>query len=343
MFLAGLAAAWLAAVWRGRAPAGLGSALLALTLAAMPLTLRLALGEHSYATAMFSLDPLATLLRSSFIRALGGEDAGPAARLALLVPWLVGYLGPSGWLAATWLVRRRGTTETLMAWIAAAGIGAALAVRAPGSSQLFFAYTGLVAVIALGGRAVAGKGALPPRATATVLVLALPFLVAGFARAHYQASRDWRVRILEPPRLAAWQEGLSWLREHAEPEALVASRSSIMVVPALTERRSLFDLARFTPQGHAAAPGAQLFAEHHTALERLYTAPDVSTLALVRSLAPWAPALYVLCDDAQTVVTEALGLRLKVGPRPECPELAASGFETVFTNSVLDVYWAPLR
>jgi hypothetical protein len=342
--VAGLAAAWVAGVRRGRSPAGLRDAVLATGLAALPITLQLALGDHSYARAMFTLDPLATLARSNFFKALGAEDGGSGRRLILLIPWLAGYLGPSGWLATTWLLRRRGTTETIMGWIAFAGIAAALAVRAPGHSQLFFAYTGLIAVIGLAGRAMAGEKALPRKATATLLVLGFPFLLAGLTRIQYVAARDRHERVEEPPRLAAWREGLTWLREHAEPGAVVASRSGTMVVAALTERRSLFDLARFTPQGHAATSQAPPFPEHRTAVKDLYTAPDVSTLTLVRSLAPRAPVLYVVCDDVESTVTEALGLRLKIGPRPECRELAAaSAFEVVYTNTVMAVYRARLH
>jgi hypothetical protein len=341
--LAGLALAWLAATIRGRAPAGLGSAVLAMALAALPATLRLALGEQSYARAMFELDPLGTLYRSGFVKALGGEDPGFGARLALLLPWLAGYLGPSGWLAVAWLARRRGAMEAALGWIAAAGLGAALALRAPGASELFFAYTGQIAMIMLAGRSLSGDGALPPRARAALLLVGLPFLCAGVVRAGHVVGLEWRDRLPEPPRLAAWREGLTWLREHAEPEALVASRGGTMFVPVFTERRSLFDLASFTPQQHAGDTGPKPFAEHRTALRRLYAAPDAFTLALVKSLAPDASVLYAVCDAARAVDAGSLGVRWKVDPRPECPALAgAPGFEPVFTNSVLTVFRARL-
>jgi hypothetical protein len=209
---------------------------------------------------------------------------------------------------------------------------------APHYSELFFAYTGQVGLVVLAGCALAGPRALAPRARVALLVLGLPFLVAG-------AVRIWSSghgRPAEPPRLASWREGMDWLRRHSEPDAVVASRDGSMLVSVLAERRSLFDSGRYTPQ-ESAGGGTHAFARQVALRERIYAAPDEVTLAGVRTLAPDAPAVYVVCDAAGLADAPGSQRFLRVRPPGGCPALAAASFFTpAFANDVMVIYRAPL-
>jgi hypothetical protein len=338
VIVTGLAAAWLFGMVRGRATTGLGTAALVLALAAAPASLRLALGPASYAGAMFHADPLGTMARSGFVAAV---DDGPGGRLLLFLPWLAGYLGPAGWLAALLLAQRRDPLARCIGWIGGAGMACALAVSAPGASERFFAYTGQIGLIVLAGTAIAGEHALASRMRTPALVAAVPFLLAGFVRIGHTASIERTDVSPEPPYVEAWRDAMEWLRVHAEPESLVVSRSGTMLVSAMAERRSLFELAIYTPQHHAARDG-EPFGDRRELLSRLYVRPDAATLAAIASLSPDAPAVYVVCDAAKSSQAATRGLRLQVRARPECPALDAPPFERVFVDDAASIHRAPL-
>lgn len=265
--IAGLGAAWLVLVFARRPARRAFVATLVLALAALPVTLVLATGEESYAGSMFRVFPWATVRTlpafSGLAHAVGStvESASPALVWGAGCAWIVPYLGLGGVLGAAgvWVRRRTlGEVELALALGAVAGLVPAIGLAAPGESHLFFAYTGLVGLALLAGRACVER--VLPRGFAIVcgVVLGAPLvfaLVLDLGRRVYEMGMTLPA---EPPRLAQHRASLAWMREHLPRDAVLVVARREMQYSVFTERACFAESELYTPRWAAAgwsAPG----------------------------------------------------------------------------------------
>ena len=341
--LAGLGAtvAWnlLARDRAGRAIA----ALVALGLAAAPMTLWISSGETGYARAMFGLQPFATARVVGFIRSFAEEQGVlDVARFAPLVPvWLVMYVGVSGWIGASAAWIRRRALQPSERWLAAcvaSGISAACLVAASGESQLFFAYNGNVALAILAGGALA-NGTLSRRARNVLIAIgAVPMLVAVAAALARTWKHDFEELPPDPPRREALLAAFRWIRVNAPEDAVVVARRFGLHGSVVGERSAFYETEAFTANHYGLArksgwdlariklgEGPTYYVERERAMDAFFSAPSSAAAdAILRQIEPGRAAWFV--------VDRIRGAAF--------PELDAGRFPVVHENELVRIHAA---
>jgi hypothetical protein len=317
----------------------------ALGVAATPMTLWLALGESSYAGAMFRLFPFHAMHLSPAFGGLRGASQALAFPL-----WLAAYLGPAGAGAAVFVLDRRKAIDRfsgLVVMIALAGVLLASAFGAPGLSQLFFLYNGQVGLAILAGAAyVDHLSRAAPRRMVLALVLAIfaAPVAAGAAR-ELAASAAREVGGIEPtPELQRqYREGLEWIRANTSPNALFVVGRGGMLISVFAERRTFYETDFFMPQMHAwyweSAHGVappQAGPERIALRDRFFADPTRETLQPILDLLPTGPEIYAVFDELPA--TPGLPKRYEIAPLTERPRPAPSIGTLVFDNAALAVY-----
>jgi hypothetical protein len=289
-----------------------------LTVASLPVTLLLVEGGSSFASAMFRFVPGAALCASglsyNLARGLGYDGLDPPLwfTLTLFPFWLALYLGPTALGVALFVRSRRVRWGAFESWLLANGIaGMALGVglAAPGYSQLFFAYTGQVAlaVIAAVGfdrfrpRLASGSGLV----AALIVALGLISLVPGIRQLELNLERGAPAGPLE----SRYLEGLAWLRAHAPEDAVLLTLHPILQLSVNAERRVFFESARFRPETHRLGwkqrkgrwivvwpepppdPRIEL-------VQRFVDDPTLDTFRPIRAAVPGARTWYLVLEDA---------------------------------------------
>jgi hypothetical protein len=345
-----------------------------------PMTLRLMLGEGSYATAMFRWAPMRAMeAKGAYPRIASWiaspNESTPAWLELVLAPlWFLVFLGPAAIGAVLAFVdgwRRRDPARLWLAGCCAVGLGLALTLAADGYSQLFFAYTaqiglaiaagdGCARVAELGSRAIAtrtepGSRMRAVRIGALVLFCA-PFALASIGALKAACAYILAPRIGEPREAALAREGFAWLRSHTDAGAIVVARHDAMLVSCFAERRSLHETERYTPRYHDGrwikVDGEWILGPVKRAAEtstrrlrdELFSEPTTAALDQLRAIAPDASEVYVLCDAIKNVRNAEGAFDLRAVPSPACAPLAESRLlEKVFENAVVAIYRAKLR
>lgn len=345
--IAGLAlvSAW--EVLRGRSTDRAFVALVVVGLAAAPMTVWIALGEHSFAQAMFRPQFAATArgmgLADRLVVGSGGLH-GIGVGLAFAA-WLALYLGVVGLsaIAAAWARRRELVlAERWLAMSALTGLALACAFVAPGESQLFFAYD---ADLALALLAAAGATAALSSARGLRLVLVVgcvPMLAAVVAELAWNVRDVVRAPTPATPAQAEFRAALAWIREHAPEDAVVLAKQRGMFVSVLAERSAFYETEAFSA-GHFALTweqssdaaslqpgrGALYYRERHDAQRDFLRAQDPILEGRVRAQLGSGRRLVVLLDRLDHGV---------VSSAEPWPELDVERFELGFENSVARVW-----
>jgi hypothetical protein len=241
------------------------------------------------------------------------------------------------------------------AWILgllAVGAGPALLLQAStGSSQLFFAYNGLVLLYAVGGvGAVALARTRRPLLVACGLV-ALPFLAAGAGETAGAWRENWGARAVRGRLWPEWIEGIRWLRAEAESDAMLVARHEALLGSAFAERRSVLELQRYRPEYCAACwkrvdgewqllrrPETDPFARLARARDAVLSGGGEKALERLRAITGHRGRFYLLCD-AVSILQIGVNKRVMVRPRPDCAALEASPLlERCFENEAIAIY-----
>jgi len=350
--LAGLA---LAALWCGRSAAARRAwiALGVLALAVLPMTLWIAGGESSYARSMFRFELFSSARTVGFVQEFALVDGQLSPwRFALMVPlWLLGYLGPAGWfgLAALWFRRRQlEPLERFLAAVALCGLAAACLLKAPGESQLFFAYDADLALALLGAAALA-RVHVPRRAWLAIgLVWCVPVLAAlghEFART---VRDDLRTRPSEPPEQLDYRAALEWIRDHAPRDAAIVAWPRGMHASVLAERAAYYETEAFSSAHFALAwesgldaarlrpgEGPQHFAARRDAQRAFFANPSPGTARAMREQVGDRP-LWIVFERLDAARKERLE-RAATPPNP-LPTLDPANFELQHENRTARIY-----
>lgn len=357
--LAGLGLAVLVEALRARRIPTSAVVFLALVgLAALPYTLWLVGAESSYASAMFRLAPM-TLMRTSGpfaegARALGHEPIfAPWAIVALCAPlWWIGHHGAAFLGAILAFGRDTARIDFARSWlfgVAVAGVLVSSLVSAAGHSELFFAYTGHLALAILAGPAVASSAARGKRiGLALFACAALALVLSALARTAVSA-RTW-LTVPEPSTLTrAYRSGLDWIRDESPPDAIFVTSGSWNDVSAFGERRTLVESRNFTPEFHAArwqlvngrwirprGAGSREMPAILAAREQLRRDPTSENAAAVRAWSGSAP-LFLVSDDLAPIDTGPAAVEVRALP-PQDALRANPLLEAVFTNEAIAIY-----
>ena len=327
----------------------LGVALGVVAAAGAPFTLWQTLGASSYsrmagfgfATA-FSASPFL----AQAARWFGAEVlTGPAVPIAFAA-WLVGHLSLAGVGTAVWLSRHRRPLGTMQAWalaVAATSLAASLVVHAPGLSQLFLLYNGLLLLCLFAGSAVVRElGARPIRAVAAAaLVLASLPVAAKWARA--------LPAMIRADAASASQQGsgtereysaaLAWLRVHATRDAVVFADNPSLLLSAFGEVRLYYETGLYTARSWLVGPGREPWPERAALQVRVLRRPDAAAVAEAgRTIGPTA-RLLVVADSVQSRIDGGFVVAA-IGPVPGRRLLPESLFELRFANAAVHVYEA---
>lgn len=311
-------------------------------LAAAPMSLYLALGEHAWAASIFSLAPGETMRASGFYVAAAKIVDAP---WLLALPWIVGHLGLAG---AIFLLRRPLGASPLRAeeiWLALVllvGLALALLLDSTGRSQLFFLHNGQLGLAILAGSALASIDSLRKRAIAASLALvffAVPTLAGGLADLGRNLLRDVASLPPEPPLARAYAEGLAWIRDRAPKDAVLVVRHPSIVISCFGERRTFLETVRFSPEAFARrgsdAPGVP-HAELGALRDRLFAgASDADWTELLGRLSTAGP-IYVVVDDVRSESAPD-GSRYRFGPAPtDAPPWIGAALQ--FSNEAIRIW-----
>jgi len=348
--------------WVTRKPSGPAlKTLLVLSLPALPMTVLLALGGGSHASAMFRVSPWHAWQSSGAFAALArlcGWSAAEAPRWLEWVTapvWIVLLFGPCLVAALLWLRARRVGRDDRQGppgWLIAAALtGCALGfpLAAPGVTELFFVYNAHIALAVLGAAWFATVAA--PRAQKFLvlgLLGALP--AAGLALdLAAQARRDLRPKIAESAELAQYRAGLAWIREHVPLRAVVLTSAPEMLVSAYGERQTLYETERATPaffhaawqriggRWHPATTAPPQYPERHLLRERFRAEPSTELALQARSLLEQDHELYAVVDRLTLSHEGEIGTHWEVEPVGE-RRLQGPAAELLFENDALRVY-----
>ncbi len=360
--LAGLGAlvAWTWLVRRRGAGRALAAGVL-LTLASAPMTLLLTVGQASYASAMFGVEPLRVMLDSDFYRTIGSWLGFEAAWLPpLLAPlWLLGFLGIGGVTGLLFLWRERQHLDDAQRWLAwtfATGLVPALVLAASGMSQVFFLYNGQVALAVLGGAWLASQGM--PRhggriALALALaVLALPTLLGAARETAGQLARDWGPRSPASALEAEYSEGLRWVREATPRDALFLTNHGFILVSAFGERRVFYETDWFAAAALAHRSAQRWgssssrireqpvhpFVPRVRALLRFFEHPDPDSARALRAFARQAGEMYLVVDSVAKRVGRGWGSYEIQAPGAPKDFESSPLLAPVFGNQALRIY-----
>lgn len=353
--LGGLAGAGLVLALTRRRVMRVAQAFVLCALAAAPMTLMLVTGEASYAKAMFRPEFAIAFVGSDFYLSLAPLFGEPAARFVLLLPWLVGFFGLGALGTAFALVRRRLPSLTVPElWIVgstACGALLALTLSAPGLSELFFAYNGMVGLTVLAGIGLCRLPSLPPRwrtlGTAAAVVFAGATLFGSGQRLTRNIRADLALGRPEPELLREYRAGLEWLREHTPREAVVVTSHERMVMSVWAERRSFFETELYTPAAHARIGVSQAdpegsrdpIAELRTLRDAFFARPAPATWRPLAARLASSPACYVVVSDLHVVRTDGGRFGLApLGPESALPSELEPRLEPVFENRAVRIY-----
>jgi hypothetical protein len=326
-----------------------GSALALLAVAALPMTLFLALGPGSFTSSMFRVDPLYTVRASELATSLGW----PAA--AVLPLWVAGFFGAFGLGALLYGLELRSLVAPLWLWsaaLAAGGAVAALLFAAPGNSQLFFAYNGLAVLAPFAAAGLVRN--VRPRGAGTVLssaAVALLAVVTGASLARHFAFELERDRsdsfggAERPPVVAAYEQGLAWIRANTPADSILVAQHGSMVLSVHAERRAFHETDFFTGAFHATrwertgdgawvkvAKPPQAFPEHVELQRRVVRELEPRACAELLERVPGDAPVYVLWDGLRT----RRGQRTLQRPEPAPP--APAGAEIAFENRAMTLF-----
>ena len=331
----------------------------ALVVASLPMTLLLIGGQSSFASAMLRFAPWTAMHFSGFFGAIAGglgyDALDPPAwlTLAVLPVWLFLYLGLTGLGFALCVWKKRMQWTAAESWLLVngiCGIAIGLAFAAPGYSQLFFAYTGQIALALL---AAVGLSTFRPR-LAVVRVILCTLVVAislvSIEAAVSQFILRWNQGASTEPLEERYVEGMKWLRANSPADAILLTTHPFVQLSVNAERRVFFETARFRPESHALAwkqrkgrwiptwdeppPHARL-----SLLRAFAQAPSKETFRAVRAEAPDASAYYFVMDDAQIVWIQAGQARLTIHALPgEDPRIRSPVLHIEFENAAMRIY-----
>jgi hypothetical protein len=332
------------------------AAVLVLGVAAAPGTLFLALGPGSFAGAMFRVVPFSAVYSSSVVTPVlyvPGRRAKFLLIGALTSPvWLLGYLGLQAVGGLLWLVAGRPSLRGIGPWIlgvVGAGLGATLLLRAPQSSELFFAYNAQVLLSVVAGVGVAKILAGRRPFALAALVFAVPWLVAGvggvLGSMRLHGDPDEELRGLWPQ----WMEGARLLRDYSEPDALLVTRHEATLASVFAERRCAFETTTFRPEAHAARwkrvrgvwhlgkREEHPFPVLEAARDRVLESADAAAIAALRDACDHRGPLYIVSDAVEVSLRPVV--EVAVRPRVESPALEGSQLlERWFANEAIAIY-----
>jgi hypothetical protein len=361
MVLAGLTGLVLLRLLQRRSISECVLALALLGIASLPMTLWISLGEGSYAGSMFHVVPLSDLRSSVLLSGVRGES--PAMWVAILLAplWLAGFFGLAGLAGFFGWIRARRADEPSHAWAllaALSGILPALALAAPGHSQIFFLYNAQV-LLALTGAATIAAWLVPSRWTrlpAALLGWALVIpLISGTSRDIVAELRAAATQPEGPALLAQYREGLAWIRDHTSADALFVADHTRqggqggILLSAWAERRVFHETDHYAPERHArrwlevngdwvlVAAGAPIFPERIDLQHRAILAPTRATIDEIRALCGHSGEIDLLVDDLQIEGNRQQGWTYRIGPvSPAAPGESASP-EIAFANRAMRV------
>jgi hypothetical protein len=262
------------------------------------------------------------------------------------VAWLVGHLSLAGVGTAVWLARHGGGLGTMQAWalgVASTSLAASLVVDAPGLSQLFLLYNGLLLLCLFAGSALVRElTARPIRAVAAAaLVLACVPVVAKWARtlpAMIRAdvtSASQQGSGIEREYSAA----LAWLRVHATRGAVVFADKPSLLLSAFGELRLYYETGLYTARSWQVGPGREPWPERAALQERVLRRPDAAALAEAEQTIGPTARLLVVADSVQSRI-EGGFVVTSIGPVPRRRLLPEPFFELRFANAAVHVYEA---
>ena len=357
--LAGLGLALCVEAWHARRIPWSNVLFLALIgAAALPYTLWLVAAESSYASAMFRFAPM-MLMRTEgpfaeAARALGHDPLfAPWSIVVLCAPlWWIGHHGAA--LLGALLALRRGEERVDLArsWlfgVAIAGVLVSSLVAAAGHSEMFFAYTGHLALAILAGPTVASSAARGARLGIAVFVCAaLALVLAGLARTAV-TTRSWLTLPQSSSYARAYRSGLDWIRDHSPQDAVFVTSGSWSDVSAFGERRTLVESRTFTPEFHA---GRWQMVGDRWVRPRVARSRDLPPILAAReqfrraptpagaaSLRVWTGAapLFLSSDDLSAITTGPAAVEVRALP-PQANLVSNPILEAVFTNEAVAIY-----
>ncbi len=335
----GLACLWeLARTRRVPRRALAGWALLAA--GALPYTLWLVGGPDDYASAMLRVAPLATVRETPLSTALVAAH-GPGTWVFVLACALfaVGYLG----LALVGCIGRMcereprwSALERLLACLGLAGLGATLLVRAPGFSQLFFAYNGQLALACLAGAWIVRRTRWLQVAAALLVIFAAERTTAALLQ--QRAAQRFTPTALDREHRA----GQDWMRRNLPADAVLLVELPQFLHSVHAEREVFYETEKYRARtlaseadggASASAPAAasDAIAQRATLAGRCLQRPSAANLERARKLVGSARPLVVVRERAAAAE----------GPLLHAAERPAAGsplFEPLFENAALGVY-----
>ena len=333
------------------------AASLVMLLASIPATLYLSLGPGAYAGAMFRFAPWASAFTSNmglhvlkWMPAL--ETTHPwLGGFALTIPWLIGFLGLGGVGALAWLSAGRPGLGGIEPWILGAtlaGLAAGTLLLSVGSSQLFFAYN---SQMLLAFPAAAGALTLWRRrrgVAVALLVLALPFVVGGFAGMGRALEERLEVARGGPKLWPAWCEGAAWLRKNTPKDAMLVAHDDALLLTQFAERRVAFADAPYTPEEHAlrwrlengqwrvGRPSEDPWAQLKRASEMALVRGDASWISRLLLATGHTGETYLVRDNLEMPMSIK---KLLVSPMPQRMALNNSAvLEFCFHNDAMTIF-----
>lgn len=356
MVLAGLGGLALWELLRRRSAGNVLGALAIVGVAGLPFTLWLTLGQSSYVGSMFRLAPLYNVRQSDFFRAVAGDSSSSATVWLLAVPWLAGFLGLAG-ISGLWRMwSARDDTNLAERWAfltALSGFPPALALVAPGVSQLFFLYNSQLLLATLGGglilRWLTPRRAVSIPGAVAAWALGVPLLVGSWRAVVAGLQRD-ATRVREPAIVTEYREGLGWIREHTSPDALFVTNHEFILISVWAERRSFHESTRSTPESLASRwreqsdgtlsighPSHPVFGKRSRLRRRAVISPDWLTFRRVGVVAEHVGEVYLLVDNV-VLHSRHDSKSYVIGPVPDRRHRLGAAFKLVFENGTLRVY-----
>jgi hypothetical protein len=333
-------------------------AALVLALAAALPTFALTQGEASYGSAMFRFAPLDTVRSSGLFAALAkrlghtSADAPSALGWLALPLWTIFYFALAGAGALAWYLRERRTAGAAELYLACAALSAtvvALALGAPGYSQLFFLYTGQLGLVLLAAKAFT-QGLVPHAWRVPIaIVFGLPFLASAMVAIAGEVRRDLAQR--DPlPLSNEYRAGLVWIREHTPHESIVVAGHNEMLESVHAERASFHETELYAPTTHARGwkrgpVGWVWESDYDTAFpgrkstrDSFFTHPSADNIAALRAQLGRDVPLYAIFDKLTTRYGGELGSWFEIAPVGPAPEFAPGLMTLEFENAALRVY-----
>lgn len=367
--LLAMLAVWIWRRWRAQPIARVYvPAFAALLLGTLPFCAWLSLDAGGYAQSMFtwtfSAAQVASPFQATIVRAFGGDPSAPSAWMtcALFPVWCAGFLGASGLALVLWArTRTRPLTEieSILCATFLAGFAAAVTLSAPGASQLFFAYGGLVALILLAAVA-AGRLAQQRAAGELGVSNRIPsrdvraWIAAGSLCVVLQLSAHLRLEAHAPRHeremsgdVDAYRASLEWIRASTPPDAVLLIEEPRLAADQWAERRTFSGTTRFLPRHHrkfgltneqVSANGDDPIADRKQLKAAFFADPRPETLRSIRDAVGSETPLYVLRTNVELKRGVA---RLCITWRDlECPSSFGreAGLELVHASATTAVY-----